>query len=240
MTIEESVFARCMPDRKLLLARGFREDADGSLSLSEDILSGSFKASVRISGTHAEGKVSDAATGEEYVLVHVENAQGAFVAKVRSAYRAWLEEIAGSCCLPLPFLGKQANRIAAWIFDAFGEKPDFPFKDDKADGTFRLSGTRKWYAVVLLVEKAKVGLQGEGKVEVLNLKADPEERDGWLSSPGIVPAYHMNKKAWISVILDGPVPDDLVQELVRESRDLVKDKDEEAHARALRYGYRKK
>ncbi|MEM6885716.1 MAG: MmcQ/YjbR family DNA-binding protein [Verrucomicrobiota bacterium] len=56
----------------------------------------------------------------------------------------------------------------------------------------------------------------------LNLKCDPDRaielRDEYDS---IEPGYHMNKKHWNSVYLDGGVPDGIVLELIRHSFDCV-------------------
>jgi len=38
---------------------------------------------------------------------------------------------------------------------------------------------------------------------------------------GIVPGYHMNKKHWNTVQLDGSIPDTLVKELIDDSYQLV-------------------
>ena len=56
-----------------------------------------------------------------------------------------------------------------------------------------------------------------------NLKCDPERslvlREQY---DGITPGYHMNKKHWNSVVLDGRVPAALIRELVDHSYELVK------------------
>ena len=56
----------------------------------------------------------------------------------------------------------------------------------------------------------------------INLKCDPERaielRD---EHPGIKPGWHMNKKHWNTVMLDGTVPPALVRELVKHSYQLV-------------------
>ena len=58
--------------------------------------------------------------------------------------------------------------------------------------------------------------------ESVNLKCDPEyaielreEHDG------IQPGYHMNKKHWNTVLMDGSVSDELLYELIDHSYDLV-------------------
>ena len=58
--------------------------------------------------------------------------------------------------------------------------------------------------------------------ESVNLKVNPEYgvelRDRYTS---VLEAYHMNKKHWITVIIDGTVPDRLVKTLIDGSYDLV-------------------
>ncbi len=56
----------------------------------------------------------------------------------------------------------------------------------------------------------------------INLKCDPERaielREEY---SGIIPGYHMNKRHWNTLILDGSVPSSLVAELIDHSYDLV-------------------
>lgn len=56
----------------------------------------------------------------------------------------------------------------------------------------------------------------------INLKADPEWRDFWRESfEAVLPAYHLNKKHWNSLIMDGTIPEDTMKLLINESYDLV-------------------
>ena len=61
-------------------------------------------------------------------------------------------------------------------------------------------------------------MDGKGRADVVNLKLDPEEvyavREMYAS---ILPAYHMNKRHWVSVILDGSVPQDFCELLIEKS-----------------------
>jgi predicted DNA-binding protein (MmcQ/YjbR family) len=58
--------------------------------------------------------------------------------------------------------------------------------------------------------------------ESVNLKCDPEEavklRERY---DAITPGYHMNKKHWNTVILDGTIPDKLLKQLTDHSYELV-------------------
>ena len=55
-------------------------------------------------------------------------------------------------------------------------------------------------------------------VEIINVKVDAQRRDELLEMPGIYPCYHMNRATWVSVFLDGTVPDETLLELVEASR----------------------
>lgn len=57
----------------------------------------------------------------------------------------------------------------------------------------------------------------------MNLKCDPDEALALRAAHprSITPAYHMNKRHWNSLLLDGSLPDALVRELIDQSYDLV-------------------
>jgi len=61
-----------------------------------------------------------------------------------------------------------------------------------------------------------------GEVVRVNLKCDPQEalmlRDVFTA---VIPGYHMNKKHWNSVMLDGTVPDHEVKKMVARSYGLI-------------------
>src|SRR5690554_3215880 len=77
---------------------------------------------------------------------------------------------------------------------------------------------------VLFVGEKMFALLGHTDgVESINLKGDPEQN--WVLRehyPGaIIPGYHMNKRHWNTVILNGSVPDDVLLQLIDESYLLV-------------------
>lgn len=58
--------------------------------------------------------------------------------------------------------------------------------------------------------------------ESINLKCDPEIgtllREHY---PSVLPGYHMNKKHWITVLMDGSISDKLVKGWIEASYELV-------------------
>lgn len=76
--------------------------------------------------------------------------------------------------------------------------------------------------LVLKVMGKMFALTGVDTFSYIALKVDPETgvelREQYTS---VVPAYHMNKKHWINVVMDGGVPDRLVKQWIDNSYDLV-------------------
>ncbi|EYB67106.1 putative MmcQ-like protein [Deinococcus phoenicis] len=61
-----------------------------------------------------------------------------------------------------------------------------------------------------------------GDPVTLSLKVRPEWGDELRAGyPAIVPGYHLNKRHWVTVTLDGTVPDALLQDLLSGSHALV-------------------
>lgn len=56
----------------------------------------------------------------------------------------------------------------------------------------------------------------------INLKVDPEVGEDLRERyTAVQPGYHMNKKHWITVLMDGSIPDKLVYQWIENSYQLV-------------------
>jgi len=224
MSIEQEVFKRRRLKKGKPEEYGFVRDGVGCF-YSEVFMEGSFRAEVRIEGDgRVTGRVIDVEADGEYLPVRVETHAGAFVGAVREGYRAVLERIADACFEMVPFIYPQTNRIAALIESRYGEKPDYPFSTAPSYGVFRYPANRKWYGLVMDIRRHLLtgGDPEESPViEVINLKAGAERMTELLAVPGIYPSYHMHRASWVSVLLDGTLPDEQVMELVGVSRDFA-------------------
>ena len=67
------------------------------------------------------------------------------------------------------------------------------------------------------IDKSKLDPKQSGKVEVLNIKFAPEEILQLLKQKGFYPAYHMNKKSWISIVLNDTLNDNVILNLIDKS-----------------------
>lgn len=112
------------------------------------------------------------------------------------------------------------QELFAWALETYGTEPDYPWMDGNA--VLRHQPSRKWYAVVMEVGRKKLGLPGDGTVDVVNVKCDPLLTGTLRQEKGILPAYHMNKEKWVSILLDGSVDAELVKGLLETSYQLTK------------------
>lgn len=106
------------------------------------------------------------------------------------------------------------NELEAFIMETYNAEADYPWRKSPNHAVFRHCGNRKWFALIMDVPKNKLGLQGEGLLDVVNLKCDPILIGSLREESGFLPAYHMSKDNWITVALDGSAPDNKIKMLL--------------------------
>lgn len=105
--------------------------------------------------------------------------------------------------------------ITDFIAQQYGVNPEFPWDSTPEAAVFRHKDNRKWFALIMNVRRENLGFEGKEAIPVINLKIDDIFlREMVLSEDGIIPAYHMNKRHWVTVLLDGSVPAERVFELI--------------------------
>ncbi len=114
-----------------------------------------------------------------------------------------------------------ATELRAWCLRQAGAIEDFPFGPEHS--VFKVAG--KMFALSAL----------ERTPLEVSVKCEPELavalRDSY---PAIRPGYHLNKRHWNTVTLDGSLDDHMVRDMVEDSWDLVVDGLPAAKRAALR------
>ena len=106
------------------------------------------------------------------------------------------------------------NALIAYVQEAYGVSPEYLWADYPEAFILRRPDNRKWFGVVMDVDRAKLGLPGSGKVFLLDVKTGPILGGSFLGQPGIVRAWHMNKSHWLGILLDGSAPEQTIRELL--------------------------
>lgn len=111
--------------------------------------------------------------------------------------------------------------ILSFCEKTYGTKPDFPWENDTDNAVLRHSHSGKWYALLMRVKGKRLGLDTDQVKDVLNLKCDKAMLGSMLTKQGCLPAYHMSKSSWVSVLLDGSMPLEEVLVLLDMSYELT-------------------
>ena len=195
-------------------AFGFVEHG-GVWTYSCQILQGDFVMRISVINGELSFQVFDQETGDLYPQVHMETMRGVFVGSVREACLGILYQIRKSCFDVQEFICPQTKRIMGYVQEKYGNQLEYLWEQSPDTAVLRHEESQKWYAVLMRISWNKLEKGREGQVEAVNLKHD--QVADFLSHKGIYPAFHMNKRYWISVALDDTLSDEEVLELIETS-----------------------
>jgi predicted DNA-binding protein (MmcQ/YjbR family) len=101
-----------------------------------------------------------------------------------------------------------APELRAFCLALAGAVEEFPFRPEVS--VFKVAG--KIFAIAHLTDDPVR----------ISLKCEPELAESLrVTHPAITPGYHLNKRHWNTIVLDGTVPDELLGELIEDSYDLI-------------------
>ena len=208
------IFKAYQFNRKKAKEYGFVEN-QGVWTHSSTILQGDFLILVTVEDGVLGFQVYDQETGDLYPQVHMGSMRGTFVGSVREACLEVLYEIRKSCVDVQAFICPQTKRIMALVQEKYGNQLEYLWEKSPDTAVLRHEDNQKWYAILMRIPWDRLDKGREGLVEAVNLKHD--QVADLLSLMGIYPAFHMNKRYWISLPLDDTLTDEKVLELFDRS-----------------------
>ena len=204
--------------KEKLLQYGFKEEAE-KLIYRKEILDSSFSIEIVFVNSQLLIEVYDLEFDEIYSLFSVDSAVGETVQNIREHVEKLLSSILG--------LADESGKISSEIIDycnnKYGENHVNPFKKHPDILAF-VNEKNKWYALFLDVDYSKLKKNTDitTKVKILNIKYPTDKILDIIDNKNIFPAYHMNKKHWISIVLDRNIKFETIKELIDISYSLVK------------------
>ena len=193
---------------------GFVEN-QGVWTYNSTILQGDFLMMLTVKDGDLNFKVYDQETGDLYPQVHMESMRGTFVGSVREACLEVLYGIRKACFEVQDYIYPQTKRIMTRVQEKYEKQLEYIWEKSPDTAVLRHDDNQKWYAVLMKISWEKLDKSREGQVEVVNLKHD--QVADLLVEKGIYPAFHMNKRYWISLPLDDTLSDEQVLELFERS-----------------------
>ncbi len=220
MMFRQSAFENKTVVRSRLSSFGFVREPDGYVYRAA-IADGQLKIAVKVLDSgKVKTTVYDPDTGDEYVL-HLTDAVGAFVGKVRTNCAEIMQKIADNCFESKVFTSDYADKIIEHIGEKYQDRLEFLWEKFPQNAIIRRPDTQKWYVLLLTVKRQSIGLAGEQTIEIVDLRMKPEDIESLVDGCKYFPGYHMNKRHWITICLDGSVPLEEIYQRIEQSYHLA-------------------
>lgn len=160
--------------------------------------------------------VLEIAINETYSLYKT-NAQGGFVGKIRQQVFDVVSNVVNDCYDNCKFKFEQTKDVVEYVKTKYGVQLEFLWDKFPDFGAMRREDNKKWFCVVMKLTKDKLKLNSQEQIEVINLKVNSQNLQNLVNNINIFPAYHMSKKSWVSVILNGSLSNKTVFDLIDHS-----------------------
>lgn len=197
---------------------GFKEEAE-KLIYRKEILDSNFLIEIVFINSQLLIEVYDLEFDEIYSLFSVDSAVGETVQNIREH----VEKLLSSILRLADESGKISSEIIDYCNKKYGENHVNPFKKHPDILAF-VNEKNKWYALFSDVDYSKLIKNTDitTKVKILNVKYPTDKILEIIDNKNIFSAYHMNKKHWISIVLDKNIKMETIKELIDISYSLVK------------------
>ena len=211
-------FKKAIPSK--LGGYGFQKSGDAS-RYSTFILDNEFSLEVTFKDGVFDTKLLEVSNGEEYVLYKT-NASGEYVGRIREAIRLVLENIASHCFEASVFQKGQTKALIEHVREKHQDELEHLWEKAPENAIWRRKDNRKWYGVIMAIPAKKLGFAGDEIVEVADLRGNPDEIVKLIDRKTYFPAWHMNKKNWYTILLDGSLENEELFARLEASYELAK------------------
>lgn len=200
--ILQNIFFNYKADFKKLIDYGFVIQNDYFI-YSINIVNEQMKLTIKIfKDENIETEVFDLDSEEIYNLFLADNASGVFVGIVKTEYEKALTDIREKCFNKCVFKSEYSKLIADYAKEKYGDELEFLWAKTPNNAILRRKDNNKWYCAMLTTKAKSIGLQGENIVELIDIMENPDTISNIIDYVNYFPAYHMNKKYWITIKLD--------------------------------------
>ena len=176
---------------------------EGDFVYKTKLMNSTFELNVLVTKENIiETKLIEQELMEEYTLHLVEGALGEFVGRVREEYINILKDICTSCFELNVFSSNQAKELIKFIKELYGDELEFLWEKFKDTAIWRRKDNQKWYGTIMNISKRKLGVDSDEMVTIVNVRFPAEKLDDIIDNQTYFKAYHMNKKHWVSIVLE--------------------------------------
>lgn|SRR5574344_139530 len=154
-------------------------------------------------------RVYDRFTNEEYLPFNVINSSSGYILEIRNKVKNIEKDIINKCYIN----NNIKDKVIEYIKDKYKINPEYPWEQYSNYCTFKVNN--KWFGIIMNISLKSLGMNSNEEVDIINVKVN--NIDNLIDNKNIFKAYHMNKKYWITIILNNNINFDKIVELIDES-----------------------
>lgn len=120
------------------------------------------------------------------------------------------------------FKSRQARELISYVAAQYGRDLEFLWPRTPDNAIWRRGDNGKWFGGIFTVKKNRI-IPGadDANVEILDIRCAPDMIDFIVDKKMIFPGWHMNKRNWITIILDGRMDIGQIESLLDASYELA-------------------
>lgn len=211
MNLEYNIFKKSIFNYDKLLKYGFIKEKE-EYTYTKNIINNKYQINIIIKDNKVSTKIYDLVFNDEYLNFLVDS-NLSINNQIKEEYLNILNDIKLKCTESKLFIFNESNEISNYIKRKYKINPEFLWKDN--NGVFRNKTNKKWFAIIQNISKNKLDSNyPDEDIEIINLKLDEQMINNLLNEKGFYKAYHMNKKYWITIILDNSIDKEIIYSLI--------------------------
>lgn len=155
---------------------------------------------------------------QEYELFNVSYTKNALANILQQKKDELIKGLINQCCIR----NSLKDDVLHYIYEKYSVEADFPWKEN----TYAVLRCKnhKWFGLIMEIKYKNLGISSNERLDVINIKLPSDLIESLIDNKTFFKAYHMNKKYWISIILNNSVSLDLLKSLIDKSYSLVNEK----------------
>ena len=189
------------------------------------IIDDKFKVIVNVSKNKITSKIIEVSFNDEYLMADVVNVTGEYVGYIKEEYNNVINDIIKKCTNYEIFEYKQSLDVIKYVKEKYNDDVEYLWEKFPKNAVARNKDNQKWYLAILTVKENRIDGKTDKEIEVLDLLYQKYFINDIVDNKNIFPGYHMNKKSWITVKLDGSFNFERLKELIDNSYNISIGKD---------------
>ena len=194
---------------------GFVKEKD-VLKYQKEILNSEFKVIIEISNELVTTKLIEIETEEEFLLVDT-SSTGKYISSVKEEYNKVITDFINNCTTKEIFNSSQTQEIICYAKEKYNDELEFLWKTSPKNAILRNKINNKWYLAILTISARKLNIDSDELIEVIDVRYEKGKTKDIIDNTNIFPGYHMNKKSWITLLLNNSLSTEEIYRFIDNS-----------------------